>query len=325
AIRYFKISHNGNMGCMSYINEKTYTRILAKKMRLETQRPLSATLVEKLHDNMEIAYTYNSNAIEGNTLSLGETRMIIREGLTVRGKSLIEHLEAKNHPRAIAYIENLINNQLEEPNIREIHNILFSGLCENPGNYRNAQVYLEGSDYVPPPAFEVPGLVLELVEWLKGNPEELRPIELAAVFHYKLVAIHPFDDGNGRVGRLLLNLLLIQKGYPFTVIKTVDKQKYYDCLHKADADNLKPLVNFVARCVEQSLDLYLQAVEPTKKGTTPLSLSEAAKFTPYSQEYLSLLARQGKIAATKIGRNWQITQDALNEYLSGLPKKKKQK
>jgi excisionase family DNA binding protein len=307
---------------MSYINEKIYTRILAKKMRLEKQRPLSEPLVERLHDNMEIAYTYNSNAIEGNTLSLGETRMIIREGLTVRGKSLIEHLEAKNHPQAIAYIENIINNQLEEPNIREIHNLLFSGLCENPGNYRNAQVYLEGTNYIPPPAFEVAGLVEELVKWLKGNPEELRPIELAAVFHHKLVAIHPFDDGNGRVGRLLLNLLLIQKGYPFTVIKTVDKQKYYDCLHEADAGNPKPLVNFIARCIEQSLDLYLLAVEPTKKGNHLLNLSEAAKLTQYSQEYLSLLARQGKIAAVKIGSNWQVTQDALNEYLSGLPKKK---
>ena len=274
---------------------------------------------------MEIAYTYNSNAIEGNTLSLGETRMVIREGLTVKGKSLIEHLEAKNHPQAITYIENIVGKQLEEPDIRETHNILFSGLCESPGNYRNAQVYLEGTDYMPPPAFEIPGLVNELVDWLNSNPEELRPIEIAAVFHHKLVAIHPFDDGNGRVGRLLMNLLLIQRGYPLTVIKTVDKQKYYNCLHKADAGNLKPLVNFVARCVEQSLDLYLQAIEPSKKGNELLSLSEAAKYTPYSQQYLSLLARQGKIAAIKIGRNWQITQNALNEYLSGLPKKKQLK
>ena len=148
---------------------------------------------------------------------------------------------------------------------------------------------------------------------------------MAAVFHHKLVAIHPFDDGNGRVARLLMNLLLIQKGYPLTVIKTVDKQKYYLCLHKADGGNLKPLINFVARCVEQSLDLYLQAIEPAKKGNQLLSLSQAAKATPYSQEYLSLLARQGKIAAVKIGRNWQITQNALNEYQSALPKKKQTK
>ena len=306
---------------MSHIDEKKYRRILTKKLRLEKNRPLPEKLVQKLQQNMEIAYTCNTNAIEGNTLSLGETRMVIREGLTVRGKSLIEHLEAKNHPQAITYIENIINNPLEETNIREIHNILFSGLCENPGNYRNSQVYLEGSDYIPPPAFEVPKLVEELINWLNSNPEELRPIELAAVFHHKLVAIHPFDHGNGRVSRLLMNLLLIQKGYPLTVIKTVDKQKYYSCLQKADAGNLKPLVNFVARCVEQSLDLYVQAIEPSKEGNELLSLSQAAKFTPYSQEYLSLLARQGKIAAVKIGRNWQITQNAFDQYLSALPKK----
>jgi excisionase family DNA binding protein len=324
-IRYSKISDSTDIMCMNYLNEETYKRILEKKLHLDQHRPLSEGLVEKLQQNMEITYTYNTNAIEGNTLSLGETRMVIREGLTIRGKSLIEHLEAKNHPEAIAYIEKIIHSTLEEPNIREIHNILFLGLCENPGNYRNAQVYIEGTDHMPPPAFEVPGLVEELVDWLNNNPEELRPIESAAVFHYKLVAIHPFDDGNGRVARLLMNLLLLQKGYPLTVIKTVDKQKYYTCLKKADAGNLKPLVNFIARCVEQSLDLYLQAIEPSTKGNQLLSLAQAAKLTPYSQEYLSLLARQGKIAAVKIGRNWQITQNALNQYRSRLPKKKQTK
>jgi excisionase family DNA binding protein len=301
---------------MTLLDPKIHIRILAKKERLDHHRPLQSQAVKKLHEAMEIAYTYNTNAIEGNTLTLKETRLVIREGITIRGKSLSEHLEAKNHPAAIAYVENMVNNPLEEQNVLELHRILFSGFCEGAGSYRNCQVYIEGRDTMPPPAFEVPQLIKDLLDWLKSNPEELRPIELAAVFHHRFVEIHPFDDGNGRVGRLIMNLLLIKAGYPLTVIKTVDRRRYYDSLQKADNANPRPIVNFVARCVEQSLDLYLSAVEPTEPKTQLLSLAEAAKHTPYSQEYLSLLARQGKIAAVKVGRNWQISEAALQEYLS---------
>ncbi len=307
---------------MNLIDERIHERIIAKKIRLDSHRPLSSALIKKLHENMEIAYTYNSNAIEGNTLTLQETRLVIQEGLTVSGKSLIEHLEAKNHPKAIAYIENMIDGKVKEQNILELHNILFNGYCENAGNYRNSQVYITGSDFMPPPAFEVPELMNSLVEWVNTNPEELRPIELAALFQHRIVSIHPFDDGNGRIGRLIMNVLLIKKGYPLTVVKQVDRKRYYDSLKKADANNFRPFVNFIARCVEQSLDIYLQAVEPSNRKNKLLSLSEASKLTPYSQEYLSLLARRGVIGAVKVGRNWQVTPAALEEYLSNISKTK---
>jgi excisionase family DNA binding protein len=301
---------------MNLLDERIYERLLAKKSRLDKYKPLANASIKKLHESMEIAYTYNSNAIEGNKLTLQETRLVIREGITVGGKSLSDHLEAKNHPRAIEYVEKMVNQPLEDQDILEIHSILFSGFHENAGNYRNSQVYLEGSDFVPPPAFEVPTLMAELVEWVKSNPEELKPIELAAIFHHKLVSIHPFDDGNGRVGRLLMNLLLIKNGYPLTVIKNVDRKKYYASLVKADNGNQKSIVNFVARCVEQSLDMYLSAVEPSTPTNRMLTLSEAAKLTPYSQEYLSLLARKGLIGAVKIGRNWKVSQNELEDYMN---------
>ncbi len=307
---------------MNLLDERIHERIIAKKVRLDSYRPLSENLVRKLHENMEIAYTYNSNAIEGNTLTLQETKLVIREGITVSGKSLSEHLEAVNHPKAIAYIEGMIKDKIEEKNILELHKILFSGFCENAGNYRNCQVYIEGRDFMPPPAFEVPELMKDLVEWLDKNPEELRPIELAAIFHHKLVFIHPFDDGNGRVGRLLMNLILIKNGYPLTVIRQVDRRKYYSSLIKADNGDPKNLVNFVARCVEQSLDIYLRSFEPSEPKNKLLSLAEASKLTPYSPEYLSLLARRGLIGAVKVGRNWQVSQNALEEYSSKLSKTK---
>ena len=311
---------------MNLIEERIHDRILAKKVKLDNYRPLPPDVVKRLREEMEIEYTYNSNALEGNTLTLRETQLVIREGITIGGKSLREHLEARNHPKAIEYVESLTNRSLEESNILKVHEMIFSGIVENAGNCRNAQVYMEGSDYLPPPAFEVPTLVKELLEWLTKNPEELRPIEIAAVFHHKLVSIHPFDDGNGRVARLLANLLLLKHGYPFTVTKKIDRRRYYDTLRKADHDDLKPFVNFIARCVEQSLDLYLSAIQPSDKKNKLLSLADASKSTPYSQEYLSLLARRGIIDATKIGKNWYITPKALEDYMNKVgPKERRNK
>jgi Fic family protein len=307
---------------MNLIEERIHERIIAKKVQLDSNRPLSENVVKRLHRNMEIEYTYNSNAIEGNTLTLRETQLVIREGMTISGRSLNEHLEAKNHPKAIEYIEGLLDHELTEDIVLGVHDIIFSDILENAGNYRNTQVYIEGSEYLPPPAFEVPALIKQLLGWLRGNPEELRPIETAAVFHHKLVSIHPFDDGNGRIARLLMNLLLIKHGYPLTVIRTIDSRRYYDTLRKADNGDLKPFVNFIARCVEQSLDLYLNALKPSSQETKFLSLAEASKLTPYSQEYLSLLARRGAIAATKIGKNWHVTPKALNEYMSKVRSKR---
>ena len=299
---------------MNLIEERIHERIIEKKVRLDSHRPLSDAIVRRLHENMEIEYTYNSNAIEGNTLTQRETQLIIQEGITISGKSLSEHLEAKNHPKALRYVESLVGRDLEETDVLKVHELIFSGVLENAGKYRNAQVYIQGSDFMPPPAFEVPELMKALLKWLKENPEELRPIEIAAIFHYRLVSIHPFDDGNGRITRLLMNLLLMKHGYTLTVIKRVDRRRYYDTLGKADRGDLKPFVNFVARSVEQSLDIYLNSIETTDQKNQFLTLAEAAKMTPYSQEYLSLLARRGTIGATKIGKDWHITSRALEDY-----------
>jgi Fic family protein len=301
---------------MSLVDERLFERVLAKKLRVDRHRHLHEDSVRKLREQMEIEYIYHSNAIEGNTLTLRETQLVIREGITVNGKSLRDHLEAKNHPGAIEYVESLKDRELAEADVLKLHGMLFSGVLENAGSYRRSQVFIEGSKHVPPPAFEVPGLMKDLLGWLKGNPEELRPVELAAVLHFRLVSVHPFDDGNGRVARLLMNLVLIRFGYPFAVLKRYDRRRYYDTLERADSGDSKPFVNFIARCVEESLDLYLSVVEPAGGERRFLTLAEATKLTPYSQEYLSLLARRGLIAATKIGKNWHVTPNAIKEYIN---------
>lgn len=306
---------------MKLLKESIHKRLLEKKKRLDSLRPLPPVVVKKLHEQMQLEFTYNSNAIEGNTLSLRETQLVIEEGITIRGKSLREHLEARNHPEGIAYIESLVGKEraMREEDVLKVHRLLMNGIDEvSGGRYRTTLVRITGASFMPPPPDEIGRLMGVLLEWLRENPDELRAIELAAVFHHRFVCIHPFVDGNGRVGRLLMNAILLRTGYPFVIILKVDRQRYLGTLSLADSGTLLSFVNFVARCVERSLDVYLSSVE---EDAEVLTLSEASRLTPYSQEYLSLLARRGRLGAFKQGRIWMIRKKALEEYLKSHSRK----
>ena len=300
---------------MDYLDSRVHDRILEKKRRLDAHRPLTSSTVRKVQREMEIEYIFNSNAIEGNTIKLRETQLILERGLTIQGRSLREHLEVRNHPRAIKYLEKMTRRALKEQDILVLHQTIMKGINDEAGRFRTAEVRIAGADFIPPPAYEVSHLIVKLIDWYSRDPDELRPIELAAILHHRFVWIHPFHDGNGRVARLLMNLVLTRSGYPIAVILNVDRNKYYDTLKKADKGNPASFVNFVASAVERSLDLYLRALEPTGKEDRLLSLSEAAKTTRYTQEYLSLLARKRRIAAVKVGRMWMITQRELRRYV----------
>jgi cell filamentation protein, protein adenylyltransferase len=297
------------------LDSRVHDRILEKKRRLDAHRPLTSSTVRKVQREMEVEYIFNSNAIEGNSIKLRETQLILERGLTIQGRSLREHLEVRNHPRAIKYLEKMTRRALKEQDILVLHQIIMKGINDEAGRFRTAEVRIAGADLIPPPAYEVSHLIIKLIDWYNRDPDELRPIELAAILHHRFVWIHPFHDGNGRVARLLMNLVLTRSGYPITVILNVDRNKYYDTLRKADKGNPASFVNFVASAVERSLDLYLRALEPTGKEDRLLSLSEAAKTTRYTQEYLSLLARKRRIAAVKVGRMWMITQRELRRYV----------
>jgi Fic family protein len=292
---------------------RIHERIVSKKTKLDAHRPLSASLVKKLQKEMQVEYIYNSNAIEGNTLNLRETQLVLEQGITIGGKSLREYLEAQNHPEALGYIEGISKRELRETDMFTLHQIVMKGLAEDAGRYRVGEVRHRGSEHIPPPAYNIPVLMQELIEWYNKNPSELVPVELAAVLHYKFEEIHPFTDGNGRMGRLVLNVALLKNGYPLAIIRRLDRGRYLNAIDKADKGNLRPIVRFVASAVEQSLDLYLRAIEPTKE---PLqSVTQAAAGTPFSAEYLSLLARKGRIPAIKVRRNWMITKSAIREYM----------
>jgi len=300
---------------VNYLDSRVHDRILEKKRRLDAHRPLTSSTVRRVQREMEVEYIFNSNAIEGNTIKLRETQLILERGLTIQGKSLREHLEVRNHPRAIKYLEKTTRRAVRDQDILTLHQIVMKGIDDEAGRFRTTEVRIAGADFMPPPAYEVSHLIENLVDWYNRDPDELRPIELAAILHHRFVWVHPFHDGNGRVARLLMNLALIRSGYPVAVILNVDRSKYYDTLKKADNGNPTSFVNFAASAVERSLDLYLRALEPTGKEDRLLSLSEAAKMTRYTQEYLSLLARKRRIAAVKIGRTWMITQRELRRYV----------
>ncbi len=298
------------------IQKNLMKRIEEKKAKLDSLKPFPRSLVPKIREYFDVELTYNSNSIEGNTLSLQETRAVMEDGVTVGGKTLREHLEVTNHKKAIDFIFSIVSKKrVEEKDILELHAIILDQIDpQGAGFYRNSQVYLRGSRYIPPPAKEVPALMKDFV---KGFGKGANPVEAAALAHFGLVHIHPFADGNGRVARLLMNLLLLKKGYPVTVILRAERKKYIRCLELAHGGDLGPFLDFVAKSVERSLDIYLSMLSPSFSEKY-ITLSEASKLCGYSQEYLSLLSRKGRLGAIKFGRNWVITRKALEEYLKSV-------
>lgn len=305
---------------MTLLSSQVHNRLLEKKKKLDALRPFPPSTVRKIQQQMQLEYIYNSNAIEGNTLTLRETQLVLEEGITVGHKPLREIQEVKNHPEAIEYVKSIASrNDLKESDLFTIHQIILKDIVDDAGRYRSGDVVISGTDYRPPPAHEVSFLVDKMLDQFNRNPDELVPIELAAWLHHAFVHLHPFSDGNGRVARLLMNVALLHFGYPMTTIRRVDRKSYYDVLHRADRGNLAPFINFIASAVEQTLDLYNRAIGPTDDPLIPIS--EASKGTPYSSEYLSLLVRTRKIAGIKIGRKWMVSKKMIQRYLEQIDRR----
>ena len=311
------------------LETRLFNRIQQKKAQLDQLRPLPAAAVQRLREQLMVEWIYNSNAIEGSTLTLRETQLILETGLTIGGKSLREHFEVINHRDAIRYVESLVAEDapITPQIVRELHHLVLKGIDdENAGQYRALAVRIAGSSHQPPRAWEVPAQMQDWSAWLNGAAMALHPVERAAMAHHRLVAIHPFIDGNGRTARLVMNLLLMKNGYPPTVIRQENRRQYYKVLAQADGGNHRPLVNFVGMAVERSLTLYLEACTPdipVAEDSVWIPLREAAEGTPYSQEYLSLLARRGRLEAVKRGRVWYTTRQAVADYMQSLKRSPK--
>lgn len=240
-----------------------FEQLDAQKNRLDALRPLAPALVRNLHDDLVLRWTYHSNAIEGNTLTLKETRVVL-EGITVGGKLLREHFEAINHRDAILYVEQLVQSgePFNEWQIRSIHRLVLKNVDdENAGRYRTINVRIAGADHRPPDAIHVPVQMEILLAWYQNEGIQQHPIERAARLHADLVKIHPFVDGNGRMARLLMNLELLKAGFPAVVLPVEQRLRYYETLDLAHTrGEYQPFLELIADCIRQSFAVYWQAL-----------------------------------------------------------------
>jgi len=234
-----------------------------KKRIIDSHRPLSQNMVRQLRDKLIIEWTYNSNAIEGNTLTLSETKVVLENGITIKGKPLKDHLEIINHKEAIEYIENLVSKdvKLSEYDIKSVHYLILKEIdSTNAGKYRNENVFISGAKHVPPIYMNVPYEMQKMIEKYQ-NWKDLHPVVRACFLHGEFVKIHPFIDGNGRTARLLLNFELIQSGYPPVVIKIENRADYYDALDKAHTTNdYTEFIRIIVDLVNESEDSYLYLI-----------------------------------------------------------------
>ena len=214
------------------------------KEQLLALRPLPEEALKKIQDALDIEYTYESNRIEGNTLTLQETALIVNEGVTISGKSMREHLEAINHTEAISYIKDIAKQDIEisERTIKEIHALILHGIDrENAGRYRTVPVMISGSTHIPSQPYLIEKQMEDFILRFKQmEKEKVHPVLIAAYLHDELVRIHPFIDGNGRTSRLLMNLYLLRNGYVIITLKGSNDAKvnYYKALEKSHTEQL---------------------------------------------------------------------------------------
>lgn len=256
-----------------------------KKKKLDSLKPLKKEVLSNLEDWMKVELTYSSNAIEGNTLSRRETAEVIEKGVraVISGKPLKDLLEARNHAEALEFIKELVKKLkghqfISEDNINTIHKIILTGIEDDwAGVYRLMEIFIRGSNAQFPLPKEVPVLMKKLVNWLEAQ-QETHPVRVAADAHFKFVTIHPFKDGNGRTGRLLMNLILSLNGYPMAIIRQEERVNYLSTFDSARQENdMQPFYNLIFDSVERSLDAYINAAEG--RAVLPSLLGEAARIT----------------------------------------------
>lgn len=249
----------------------SYIPFAEKLNVLDTLRNRLQMLRSKEHyriiEALELEYTFESNRIEGNTLTLQETDLVVNQGLTVSGKSMREHLEAVNHTEAIAFIKELAGKStaIKERDLLALHNLVLRGIdSENAGRYRRVQVMITGSKHVPPAPYMLAVQMEAFFAWFKQAEHDLHPVVLAAEAHERLVTIHPFIDGNGRTSRLLMNLILLRNGFVIANIKgdLPSRKAYYKALEAAQAEQSKvEFINLVLDEEKEALERYLKMVE----------------------------------------------------------------
>ncbi|OJW14766.1 Fic family protein [Mucilaginibacter sp. 44-25] len=260
-----------------------FAELDALKKQIDDQRPLPPDVEGRVMQKLRLDWNYNSNAIEGNKLTYGETVAFLMEGITAKGKPLKDHLDIRGHNEAIHFLTELIKDSrgITEADIRALHKMILVERYKvdaqtsdgkpttkwvEIGEYKSMANHVQTSTgeihYYASPE-EVLIKMPELIEWYREAMENkaIHPVVLAALFHHKFVAIHPFDDGNGRLSRILMNLILMQNGFPPAIVKMDDRKNYYALLSRADNGDSWPFVEYISERVKNSLNIYVKAIE----------------------------------------------------------------
>ncbi len=260
-----------------------FDSVNATKKQLDDIRPLPQEVEGRVMQKLRLEWNYHSNAIEGNKLTYGETYSFLMYGLTAKGKPFKDHLDIKGHNEAINFLTSLVKDErdLTEGDVRDLHKIIlvepYQSAAQTPdgmettktiriGEYKqqpNHVKTLTGEIHYYATPEDVPIKMHELMQWYNEvrHNKKIHPSVLAAFVHHRFVAIHPFDDGNGRLARILMNLILMKQNYPPAIIKLKERTDYYAALNQADKNEYVPIIEFVAEAVSESMNLYLKAAK----------------------------------------------------------------
>ena len=233
------------------------------KVKIDSFRPLSSNILNQIREYYKISLTYTSNALEGNTLDLAETKVVIEDGLTINGKPMKDHLETVGHADAYNKLFELVKaNSISEKDIKCLHKLFYSKIdFENAGCYRQTPVIVTGADVEFPRPDVLNKEMQKFVAILPEIKKESHAVKYAAMVHALFVNIHPFIDGNGRVARLLMNLALLQTGYNITIIPPIVRADYIRALQASNHNNFEPFINFISEMVFESQKEYLKIIE----------------------------------------------------------------
>ncbi len=280
--------------------------IKKKKTQFDDLKPFSKTFQSNMEEWYKIELTYTSNAIEGNTLTRQETALVVEKGITVEGKTIVEHLEAINHAKAYKYIQSLkLDNitKITKQIILKIHETILQNIdSQNAGRYRNVPVRIAGSTVILPNPLKVPDLMEQFVNWLHNSKKTLPEIAIEA--HLKFVSIHPFADGNGRTARLLMNLVLLTGGYPPVIISNKNRKQYIDSIEKVQLiGDLSDYEIFMLKSIEKSFDNFLGIIELKEKNIKTeiklIKIGELAKETKETVVTIRYWTKMGLLKVTK--------------------------
>ena len=320
-----------------------FDSINATKKQLDDIRPLPEEIEGRVMQKLRLEWNYHSNAIEGNKLTYGETYSFLMYGLTAKGKPFKDHLDIKGHNEAINFLTSLVKDErdLTEGDVRDLHKIIlvepYQSAAQTPdgqettktisiGEYKklpNHVKTLTGEIHYYATPEEVPIKMHEWVQWYNQarHNKKIHPSVLAAFVHHRFVAIHPFDDGNGRLARILMNLILMKNGYPPAIIKLKERTDYYAALNQADKNEYVPIIEFVAEAVLESMNLYLKAakgesIEDSSDLDKEIALFKRSFEKTYKQLDLETCEKILKEVLYKIGEQAAMTFSKFNDLFN---------